>query len=145
MSKSSNACHVYIIGHVNPPHISGPVKIGIARDPSLRVLELQIGNPTELQLVRWFPMPSRAVARAVERAFHEVQSSKRLKGEWFDMGILETVHLMCINIRSALEATLPETILEEALSMTGVLEAEESVARIAANIIAAEPNHGTIQ
>lgn len=56
----------------------GPVKIGLAKDPSERLATLQQGNPTALRgLAAW-----RALAEE-ERMFHEELADHRIRGEWF--------------------------------------------------------------
>lgn len=74
--------YVYVIQEVH----GGPVKIGKARDPWQRRIELQCGNPRTLAL--------RAVilARpASETRLHRAHSFCRLGGEWFGRGYEEAI------------------------------------------------------
>ena len=126
-------CHVYIIAHVESQTLVGPVKIGIAQEPTYRVLEIQTGNPRPLQVAAWFPLPSRSIARQVETAFHEVMVPHRLMGEWFDMDVLSAILAMCQNIRACITETLPPDLQEDALLLTGVADREDSAHRAIAS------------
>jgi hypothetical protein len=57
----------------------GPIKLGVAADPSHRVQELQTGNPEQLHLLgAW-----RIADTIEERIFHDRFAAQRLRGEWF--------------------------------------------------------------
>jgi hypothetical protein len=64
---------VYIIGAQ-----TGPVKIGMAGAPSLRLRDLQVGYPFELEL-----LAELAGGEQEEAAIHELFREQRLRGEWF--------------------------------------------------------------
>jgi hypothetical protein len=55
-------------------------KIGIANNPEVRILELQIGNPVKLELVVSYEFEN---ADPVEWALHQKFAKKRVSGEWF--------------------------------------------------------------
>lgn len=57
-------------------------KIGWTISISSRLRDLSIGNPFELTLVHLFSFTN---ARAVETALHQAFSSKRIRGEWFNL------------------------------------------------------------
>lgn len=78
------ARHVYVLGASR----DGPLKIGIATDPSQRLRTLQIGNPATLSLYWVFPYicPSRHAERW-ENALHRIFAPWRLQGEWFGVPI----------------------------------------------------------
>lgn len=56
----------------------GPIKIGSASDPQVRLGDLQVGNPTELRIVA-----TRAGDARFERYLHRRFVLGRLRGEWF--------------------------------------------------------------
>lgn len=74
-----------------PPHYlyavvgAGKVKIGLARDPVVRLRELQVGSPVPLRLAEVWPVGSRRRTRAIERSAHALFRWCRLRGEWFDI------------------------------------------------------------
>lgn len=61
------------------------VKIGISKDPYRRMAQLQTGNPHELHMLGVFPCRDEEIARAVEKAFHDLFEPMLVGGEWFDM------------------------------------------------------------
>jgi hypothetical protein len=65
--------YVYVIGAQ-----IGPVKIGVAAMPRLRMREIQIGYPFELKVLAQF-----AGGEKEEAAIHELFREQRLRGEWF--------------------------------------------------------------
>lgn len=62
---------------------SGHIKIGIARDPQLRLEALKTGNPEPLELIAFTVVVD---GRALERQLHSRLANYRLKGEWFRDG-----------------------------------------------------------
>lgn len=76
---------VYVIGQEG-----GPVKIGIARDPVRRLVELQTGCPFQLSLLHVEEVESEA-APEVETFVHSALSAKALRGEWFGIAPSEAV------------------------------------------------------
>lgn len=66
--------YVYFIQAV----IGGPVKIGTALNPWVRMTELQSGNPEKLRLIAVMHGGSK-----LERACHTRLADDRLRGEWF--------------------------------------------------------------
>lgn len=64
---------------------SGPVKIGIANDPSRRLSDLQTANYELLTLMYRIECNSPEQALMVERALHERYSDQCIRGEWFDI------------------------------------------------------------
>jgi hypothetical protein len=57
----------------------GPIKIGIARSPERRLIELQVGNHAKLRILALTPG-----GWGEERALHDKFAALRLNGEWFD-------------------------------------------------------------
>lgn len=64
---------IYFIGSVG-----GPIKIGISKSPSRRLIQLQTGCPHRLQI-----LAATKGNEANERALHAQFNSARLGGEWF--------------------------------------------------------------
>ena len=64
---------VYVIGAK-----TGPVKIGMAAEPNLRLLTLQIGYPFRLEV-----LTELAGGEQEEAILHELFRKERLHGEWF--------------------------------------------------------------
>jgi hypothetical protein len=56
----------------------GPIKIGVAADPLLRLDDLQVGSPVALTLLA--AIPGGAVH---ERQLHARFAEGRIRGEWF--------------------------------------------------------------
>jgi hypothetical protein len=65
--------YVYVIGAE-----TGPVKIGVAAEPVLRIRELQTGNPRELQV-----LAQCRGGEETEATLHSLFERERLQGEWF--------------------------------------------------------------
>jgi hypothetical protein len=59
------------------------LKIGKANDVTLRMVDIQIGNPTELKLIATIPCFSENHAFAVESELHRKYSNLYVRGEWF--------------------------------------------------------------
>jgi hypothetical protein len=66
---------VYFIQSGN---FSGPIKIGVAKDPGARLAQLQVGNPDRLRLRLIIPG-----TMADEGYIHSRLSAYRIGGEWF--------------------------------------------------------------
>lgn len=76
-------CYVYIVQQWEGDGIRGPLKIGIAEDPDLRLAELQCGNPRRLSVIARFPFLSRELAFAREQWLHRKFHHLNIRGEWF--------------------------------------------------------------
>jgi hypothetical protein len=100
-----NDTHVYLISEAGD---EGPIKVGISHGPRKRLLGFQTANPFELRIVHSFPMPSRAIAKEIERSFHETQKEHRLRGEWFDLSAGDALVILCMAISSALHYKCPD-------------------------------------
>lgn len=57
----------------------GPIKIGVAESPALRLRAMQPHSPVHLQILLEFPG-----GFTLERELHKTFASSRLHGEWFD-------------------------------------------------------------
>lgn len=81
---------------------SAPCKIGITQHLASRLRQVQISCPFTIGIAWSFTFLDRTTAEAVEHAFHSQQRSKRLHGEWFDVGHLEAMRLLCAISRRAI-------------------------------------------
>lgn len=83
-SVEDEKCFVYLmVDTINSFH-----KIGISNKPHYREKTLQSEKPT-IELICSKEFPSRTIAESIEKALHEAFSSKRIRGEWFDLNIKE--------------------------------------------------------
>jgi hypothetical protein len=67
---------------------TGNIKLGISRDPRRRLIQLQTGNSSELELVVCRKAENRF---ADERDVHARADAYRLRGEWFNANALEVM------------------------------------------------------
>lgn len=86
MPDRFNECF-YIIAHLDllAEKWIGPVKLGISRNPTSRVAQLQSGNPHRIGLYWQWPTLGRRMSADIERLAHEHFKGTRLAGEWFDV------------------------------------------------------------
>ena len=77
----SNKWYLYFISCGSKNNRS--VKIGIAKDPTKRILDLQIGNPQVLKLDSTIECRSRKHAHNLEHWLHKCFSEYHIRGEWF--------------------------------------------------------------
>lgn len=61
------------------------VKIGIAKEPYKRLIDLQIGNAMPLSVLYLIPLRDENSARIVEHKLHNFYSEYQKSGEWFDI------------------------------------------------------------
>lgn len=74
----SNPCYIYLMKDIS----NNFYKIGIAKKPEYREHTLQSEKPT-IELICCKELPDRKIARAFEKALHDVFNQKRKRGEWF--------------------------------------------------------------
>jgi hypothetical protein len=101
--------HVYLISMDEGKSI----KVGISDSPLTRLSTLQTANPSTLRMVFSFAMPSRKIAAAVERAFHETQREHSMRGEWFNLNPEEALLILCMLIESGLRCFCGNLTREE--------------------------------
>ena len=77
----SDKYYVYFISC--GPKKSPFMKIGIAKDPQKRIMNLQVGNHEVLKLDSTIECRSRRHAHHLEIWLHECFSSYHVRGEWF--------------------------------------------------------------
>ncbi len=59
------------------------IKIGLSQEPAKRVLALFHNNPLLIECLAVVDLPSRRIARRLERDLHEAMKKWRTCGEWF--------------------------------------------------------------
>ncbi|MBO9108948.1 GIY-YIG nuclease family protein [Agrobacterium sp. S2/73] len=69
------------------PGLENAVKIGVAKNPSTRLLACQTGSPVRLYLKKTWPFEDRETALAFERACHAEFAEAKLIREWFSVTI----------------------------------------------------------
>lgn len=117
---------VYVVAACSEGHDAAPVKVGSTQSLGDRLASLQTGNAAELRVAYFFRFPTREMASAHEKAFHDVMKKKRLKGEWFDIPPSEAVLAMCLNIEASISVLPDLTTYDRSavLYYTGVWEAK---------------------
>jgi hypothetical protein len=88
--------HLYVIGEGNT---SGIVKIGRSSNPATRLGGVQTGNPRKVQLLLVIPQ-----AGQHEDALHRKFVSRRIGGEWFDLGANDPVGMVQYALEEILRA-----------------------------------------
>jgi hypothetical protein len=80
----SDSVHVYIIGHD-----TGPKKIGMSKNPTLRHAYLRVDGCREMACLYHSEAFTRAIARRVERLTHLILDERHVDGEWFNVTVEE--------------------------------------------------------
>jgi len=80
----SEPCFVYLMRDTT----NGYFKIGISNNPKYREKTLQSEKPT-IELLASKQYPSRQVAENLESSLHRMFTSKRIRGEWFNLDDIE--------------------------------------------------------
>lgn len=79
-----NPIYVYLIQNLE----TSRYKIGISKNPSKRIKQLQTGSGEELKLIHTYESDN---ARKIETALHNRYSPQNTYGEWFEISLLEEV------------------------------------------------------
>jgi hypothetical protein len=95
--------HVYIMGRAEGEMLIGPVKIGFTRSLASRLKTVQTGMPYKLELIAAVMMPTRDLARGLERGLHELLRAHAMHGEWFDIDPVEAVGVLAQATKLAFE------------------------------------------
>lgn len=80
----------------------GPIKVGVANNPNVRVKELQVGNPKPLHVAHSWAMFSRQEAFDVERRVLDEMAPYRLVGEWIQADEFGMKHLIAEHVEAVL-------------------------------------------
>jgi len=92
---------VYIMGNLSPDMVlCGPTKVGISKNPRIRLKQIQPDEPGRIVLVGMYWFWRRSHARMVEKGFHDACHTWRERGEWFDMDPHHAVGVMIENLRT---------------------------------------------
>jgi hypothetical protein len=76
----------------------GPVKIGAAARPTLRVVELQVANWQELHLRAAVPVKA---CGHIEGIAHAIAAKYSIRGEWFDLSPARAVEIVLAAVVAA--------------------------------------------
>lgn len=79
--KKHFRCHVYFIQAT----AGGPVKIGLADDPQVRLNQLNTGSDEELRILRVFGFHTRQAAFDRETYLHRRFKHLNVRLEWFSL------------------------------------------------------------
>ena len=77
---------IYLIENEN----DGLIKIGIGKNPKLRIKQLSTGSTSKLSLL--FHIES-DFASKIENILHRIYSDRRKNGEWFDLQGIDLLHI----------------------------------------------------
>jgi hypothetical protein len=92
---------VYIMGHLDAEYmLCGPTKVGISKNPKLRLKQVQAVEPGRIVLVGFYWFWRRSHACMVEKGFHDAFQLWRERGEWFDMDPQHAVGVMIQNLQA---------------------------------------------
>jgi len=89
--NENHPCYVYVIGCwsffvgavKSANDAVSAVKVGVSHDVNVRLSDLQIGNPFQLEVI-YKITTTRKMAYAAESAFHKCHKDVMIGGEWFD-------------------------------------------------------------
>lgn len=125
--KKNDLCYLYVVAVAGD---SGPVKIGISRDPENRLNGLQTASPLLLYSVHTFKFPQRDIATYIEANIHQHLADRRGIGEWFNIApieaLFEVVQFICAIIEVHLEHTGADNVLL-CKRLCGIPEADKKI------------------
>ncbi|MEI6203549.1 MAG: GIY-YIG nuclease family protein [Enhydrobacter sp.] len=75
------------------------MKVGIASDPAHRFASIQSCNFVLLRLHRFWWLPGRQISARIESGFKKHFSARCVRGEWFDVPLLEAEQFVEAAIR----------------------------------------------
>jgi hypothetical protein len=90
---SPQPCYVYVVGY---PHAKygHAIKVGMSIYPTVRLSNMQTGNPDEIQTYLLLRFERQAMAREVEFQFHETKLGNPIRGEWVGCDPMEAIHYL---------------------------------------------------
>lgn len=88
ITNDSEECYVYLMIDTN----NNFHKIGISNKPGWREKTLQSEKPT-IELLACKKFVSRKIASSFEKALHDTYSSKRIRGEWFQLDLKDVLEI----------------------------------------------------
>jgi hypothetical protein len=109
--------------------LAGPVKVGITSNPDTRISTLKTACPNEIDIAYVLELPTREIARELERCFHSLQVEHRRAGEWFNLIPLRAAALLCLYLRFYLEtsSSLTEEEKEKFLYWSGAWHIQRKI------------------
>ena len=75
---------VYIISDINEK-----IKIGVATDFKNRISSIQTSNSSEIKVEGVIPLDNKSDRAKLEKHLHKVFSKHNVRGEWFDVSMLD--------------------------------------------------------
>lgn len=94
--------YLYLIGAFDFNDILLAVKIGVTEDVTQRIASMQTGQFCEMKLILAWEVESRKKCFYSESVLHEHYQKKRIRGEWFRVGIMkDAVHVVSDVVGSA--------------------------------------------
>ena len=121
-------CFIYVICQDGKNCQTGPVKVGITKDPYSRIKSLQTGNHHRLSYALKLTVPNKEMAAFIESAFHSIQQENRMIGEWFDIGVSEATQIVAFYLEVALTMAINDrNLLASALERSGVSDFKKSI------------------
>lgn len=82
-------CFVYLMHDT----VNGFYKIGISNKPKYREKTLQSEKPS-IEMIEAKKFPIRKIAESFEKSLHQVYSEKRIRGEWFELSLIDVEHII---------------------------------------------------
>jgi len=80
--------YIYLIQSLNDSYY----KIGVSKNPNLRILHLSTGNPSPMKLIDAYPSE---LSYKIEKVLHRKYEYLRIKDkEWFELSIKEEMSFM---------------------------------------------------
>ena len=105
--------YVYIFATKDGDEWRGPVKVGLTGNVAGRLAAIRTACPHNVGLFASLRLPSRDVARDLERCFHRVKKDTRMNGEWFDMEPRVAYESLCYGLVVGLVYQMPNSTIEE--------------------------------
>lgn len=84
----AEGCFLYLM----KDFANGFYKIGISNNPEYRERTLQSEKPT-IEMIASKRYPTRPIAESIEKALHGAYSDKRLRGEWFELDVIDVENI----------------------------------------------------
>lgn len=123
MGEKPRHCYVYIFCYEDGDSVKGPCKIGITKSLASRLAQVQTGSPHKIVFLGSLLLAPRELARDFERGLHEMLSTKRLHGEWFDLEPGQAAGLLAHLARMLFEGMAPSSeILEDLCHKSGAYQ-----------------------
>lgn len=98
---------VYIMCHLDDDwSLRGPSKIGISKQPDVRLKQVQKERSGRIVMVEQFWFWRRQHAFLVEQEFHRKCANFRMDGEWFNMPPSHAVAIMDLNLKAFVHQVL---------------------------------------